>query len=267
MRYFLTILMLAFSLVAFGQEDSHFELSRGEDSFPKIVLKIKSVICNLDSVSLQKINPEWIEKMEVFKKEEDIGRDRTGSVLIYPKQKYYQDILSMLAENEGLNINRQIVKQVKNQEIVIKAGRGFDKYEIERTSLLQIITDFGLSFKLIESKNYSICILEYKKLGLTFYFDDNNSNSLLQSVEFRKPFLGITETGIRLGKSTMLDVEEVYGELDWFSTDGAKYWWSEHAGIEFGVLRDLKLPQYPLNEELHEQKKIIEINVVNENRQ
>ena len=36
---------------------------------------------------------------------------------------------------------------------------------------------------------------------------------------------------------------------------------------EFGVLRDLKRPQYPQNEELHEQKKIIEINVVKENRQ
>ena len=65
----------------------------------------------------------------------------------------------------------------------------------------------------------------------------------------------------------MFNVEEVYGELDWFSTDGAKYWWSEHAGIEFGVLRDLKRPQYPLDEELHKQKKIFEINVVNENRQ
>ena len=117
--------------------------------------------------------------------------------------------------------------------------------------------DFGLSCQLIENENNSIYILEYKKLGLTFYFDDNNSNALLQGIEFRKPFLGITETGIRLGKSTMLDVEEVYGELDWYSTEGAEFWWSEHSGIEFGVLRDLKLPQYPLDEELHTQKKII----------
>jgi len=148
--------------------------------------------------------------MEMLKKEEDIGRDKTGTVLINPPKKYYQDILSMLAENEGLTVNRQISKQVKKQEFVIKAGSGFDKYEIRQTSLLQIIIDFGLSYKLIESKNHSICILAYKKLGLTFYFDDNNSNSLLQSIEFRKPFSGITETGIRLGKSTMLNVEEVY---------------------------------------------------------
>ena len=263
MRYFLTILMLAFSLVAFGQEENNLELNRDGESSPKIALKIKSIICNLDSISLQKINPEWIGKMEVLKKEEDIGRDRTGTILIYPKRKYYQNILSMLAENEGIDINRQISKQIRKQEFVIKAGRGFDKYEIKHTSLLQIITDFGLSYNFIEKKNYSVYIFEYKNFGLTFYFNDNNSDASLQSIEFRKPFLGITETGIRLGKSTMLDVKEVYGKLDWYSTNGAKYWWSEHAGIEFGVLRDLRLPQYPLDKELHEQKKIIEINVVN----
>jgi len=62
MRYFLTILLLAFSLVAFGQEKNNFDLDRVGDSFPKIALKMKSVIYNLDSISLQKMNPKWIKK-------------------------------------------------------------------------------------------------------------------------------------------------------------------------------------------------------------
>ncbi len=262
MRYFLTILMLTFSLVTFGH--------RGFDNEQiPYILKIGSMNCNLDSVTLQKIKPFWIKKMEVLKNEGDTliyGDKPPKAILIHPERKYYQDILLMLAENNGLNINSEISKQIKKQEFIIRAGIGFDRYKIENTTLLQIIVDFGLSYK-HNSENSSVCILEYEKLGLTFYFDENNSNALLQCIEFRKPFLGTTDTGIRLGKSTMLDVKEVYEELDWFSTNGAEYWWSEHPGIEFGVLRDLKLPQYPLNEELYEQKKIIEINVVNENRQ
>ncbi len=262
MRYFLTILMLTFSFVTFG----HREFGNNQTPF---VLKIGSINCDVDSVTLQKIKPFWIKKMEVLKSEDDTliyGNQPPKAIILYSEQKYYQDILLMLAENNGLNINTEISKQIKKKEFIIRAGVGFDRYKIENTTLLQIIADFGFSYK-HNNENSSVCILEYENLGLTFYFDDNNSNALLQSIEFRKPFLGITDTGIRLGKSTMLDVKEVYEELDWFSTNGAKYWWSEHTGIDFGVLRDLKLPQYPLDEELHEQKKIIEINVVNENRQ
>lgn len=254
--------MMTFSLVVFGHRENSFE--------PKFVLKINSIICDLDSVSLQKINPKWIKKIVALKDKKDAGiygNQPPKAIVLYPKQRYNPDILLMLAESKGLDINTRISNQIKKHEFVIKAGVGFDKYELEKTSLLQIITDFGLSYKLIESEKHSIYILEYKKLGLTFYFDDNNSNSLLQGIEFRKPFLGITETGIRLGKSTMNDVEEVYEELDWYSTNGGEFWWSEHVGIEFGVLRDLKLLQYLLGEELHKQKKIIKINVVNFNNQ
>ena len=258
--------MLIFSFLAFGQEDDNFEPNSSRHDFSEFVLKINTIICNLDSVSLQKINPKWIKEFVALKDEKDaliFGNQPPKTIVIYPKKKYYQNILLALAENEELNINTKISKQIKKQEFIIRAGIGFDRYELENTSLLQIITDFGLSYELFGGKNTSMCILEYKKLGLTFYFDDNNSNALLQAIEFRKPFLGITETGIKLGKSTMLDVEDVYGELDWYSTNGAKYWWSEHSGIEFGILRNLKLPQYPLDEEFHIQKKIIEINVVN----
>ena len=270
MKHFVTVLMLIFSFVAFGQEENNFKSNSGRRDFPEFVLKINSIICNLDSISLQKINPKWIKELVALKDEKDaliFGDQPPKTIVIYPKQKYYQNILLSLAENKELDINTKISEQIKKQEFIIKAGIGFDRYELEHTSLLQIITDFGLSYKLFGGKNSSMCIFEYKKLGLTFYFDDNNSNALLQAIEFRKPFSGITETGIKLGKSTMLDVEKVYGELDWYSTNGAKFWWSEHPGIEFGVLRDLKLPQYPLDEELHEQKKIVEINVVNFNSQ
>ena len=257
---------MTFSFVVFGQQCGDFEPNSSGRDFPKFVLKINSIICNLDSVSLQKINPEWIKEIVVLKDEKDtliFGNQPPKTIVVYPKQKHYQDILLMLSEEEGLDINTKILKQIKKQEFVIKAGSCFDRYELENTSLLHIITDFVLSYKLFGGEKNSIYVFEYKKLGLTFYFDDNNSDALLQGIEFRKPFIGITETGIKLGKSTMLNVEEVYGELDWYSTDGSKYWWSEHDGIEFGILRDLKLQQYPLDEELHIQKKIIQITVVN----
>ena len=266
MRYIVKILMLMFSFVAFGQEGNNFEPNSSERDTPKIVLEINSIICDLDSVSIQTTNPKWIKKIVALKDEKDFlifGNQPPKAIVVYPKQKYYRNILLMLAEKKGLDINTKISEQIKKQELVIKAGSGFDRYELGSTSLLQIITDFGLSYKFFGDKKNSIYILEYKNLGLTFYFNDNNTNAFLQRIEFRKPFVGITEAGIKLGKSTMLNVEEAYGELDWGSTDGSKYWWSEHTGIEFGILRNLKLPQYPLDEELHKRKKIIEISVVN----
>ena len=39
------------------------------------------------------------------------------------------------------------------------------------------------------------------------------------------------------------------------------YWWSEHNGVEYYVLRDKSVPQFPLNEALYLDQPIVEIDL------
>ena len=84
-------------------------------------------------------------------------------------------------------------------------------------------------------------------------------------MEFFYPFRGITSRGIVLNNSTMLDVKNAYDSLDWYTTENSKYWVSEYTGIEFSVNREMSLPQFPLDEELHSRKVICRIEVINDN--
>ena len=150
-----------------------------------------------------------------------------------------------------------------NKDHTIVEGIGFDNYRIDSTSVEEVINDLGRNYKKIKHKEFSVEI-KYEKYGISLYYYPEDSKKKIFSIEFYYPFRGITSRGIVLNKSTMLDVKAAYDSLDWYTTDNSKYWLCEYPGIEFAVEREMSLPQYPLDEELHSQKNICRIEIINE---
>jgi hypothetical protein len=267
-RLIILIAFISISVSIFAQKKDFGITMRigGKSVYPELVLKIDSIEVRLDSITAKKINPVWIKQIAVIKDEKykELYVKKDGIVLIYPKKRFERKIMLLLAQSNDLILNSNIKKQIKNNDFIIKTGIGFDNYKIDTTSLLKVIADFGNSYDLIFHEKSSIFEFKYEKFGLSFYFYELRGNALLDCIVFNKPFSGITDTGIKLGASTMLDVKNKYGDLDWYSTNTADYWWSEYPGIEFGVEREFSLPRYPLDEELHEKRIIVEIIILNE---
>jgi len=151
-----------------------------------------------------------------------------------------------------------------NREHTIVEGMGFDNYKIDSTTIEEVIKNLGRRYKKTDHKDFCVEIT-YEKYGLTFCYDPKDSEKKIFSIEFYHPFRGITSRGIVLNKSTMLDVKNAYDSLDWYTTENSKYWVSEYSGIEFSVERDMSLPQYPLDEDLHAKKIITRIEIINDN--
>jgi len=268
MRQIFLILFLLFSILAYGQENNSVDIRINSGQItnpPLMIIKMDSIDYHLDSVTQSQINPRMIKKIEVLKSEKDknLYGNQNGIVLIYPKKRFERKILHLLASSNNLILNTKIDKRLRNEDFIIKTGIGFDNYKIDTTCLLKVIADFGNSYDLVRHEKSSMFELKYNKIGLSFYFYEMKGNALLDCIVFNRPFRGSTDTGINLGVSTMIDVKKAYGELDWYTTKTADYWWSEYPGIEFGVEREIDLPRYPLAEELHEMKKIVEIIILN----
>jgi hypothetical protein len=130
---------------------------------------------------------------------------------------------------------------------IVIPGKGFDKVEIERTTLGDLIEYFGNNFSVdtfyvhpiftsscldpdttISKDIYSIKIA-YDSLGTAFFFKPNKPS--IFSILIYSPFKGKTDHGIKLNTSTFKDVETKYGATSWsFSGDNIM---KEYNGITF----------------------------------
>ena len=122
MRYIFTILIFWISFFTYGQNLNDISVlinSEPIDSLPKFVIKMNETEYFLDTIP-DSINPNWIEKIEVLKSEEQkyIYGNGNGIVLIYPQEKYFKQI-SLLLETIPNN-QEQIDKQTLDS-IYIKA--------------------------------------------------------------------------------------------------------------------------------------------------
>ncbi len=122
MRYIFTILIFSISLFIYGQNLNDISArinSEPLDSLPKFVVKMNEIEYYFDTIPAS-INPNWIEKIEVLKSEEQkyIYGNANGIVLIYPQTKYFKQI-SLLFDTIPNN-QEQIDKQTLDS-IYIKA--------------------------------------------------------------------------------------------------------------------------------------------------
>lgn len=103
MKRILTILIfLSVSLLSFGQSDTtDFKIIiRGEPlytEYPTLILKIDTVNVKLDSISIKKLNPNWVKRIEVVKSEkfQHIYGNTDGVVFIYPKKNKRKKLIEL----------------------------------------------------------------------------------------------------------------------------------------------------------------------------
>ena len=59
---------------------------------------IDTINIRLDSISIKKIEPKWIKKIEVLKeqKDKDIYGNKVECILMYPKKRYRTKIIKLL---------------------------------------------------------------------------------------------------------------------------------------------------------------------------
>ena len=122
MRYIFTILIFSISFFTYGQNLNDISVrinSEPLDSLPKFVIKMNETEYFLDTIP-DSINPNWIEKIEVLKSEEQkyIYGNGDGIVLIYPKKEYFEQI-SLLFET--IPNNQQQIDKETLDSIYIKA--------------------------------------------------------------------------------------------------------------------------------------------------
>lgn len=154
-----------------------------------------------------------------------------------------------------------LVEKYTKQENKIISGVGFEEFKVNETTIDEFIAELGDDYKEIEHNNYSVEIV-YEKLGLSFYYKQNDQEKKVFTIIFEAPFNGITDKGIKIG-DTMQEAIDQYGMPTWGSCDQCDIWYVDYdyAGIQFTVKRDTTLPHFPLNEEAHINRKIIKIAV------
>ena len=131
-----------------------------------------------------------------------------------------------------------------------------------RSSASDVKRRFGQPDSVKQYGDYSTEML-YGQKGLTFYYLTNDKRKSIFGITVTAPYKLRTVAGIVLNSSTMNDVRNAYGDLNWQTTDGSDYWFSEHNGIEYGILREKSVPQYPLNERRHISRTIVRIELDN----
>ena len=65
---------------------------------PDVMLVYKNSQINLDSITLRKIDPKWVRRFKVLKEKDfkSIHGDLNGTILLYPKRRYLDQIQTVL---------------------------------------------------------------------------------------------------------------------------------------------------------------------------
>ncbi len=65
---------------------------------PDVMLVYKNSQINLDNITLRKIDPKWVRRFKVLKEKDfkSIHGDLNGTILLYPKRRYLDQIQTVL---------------------------------------------------------------------------------------------------------------------------------------------------------------------------
>jgi len=105
--------------------------------------------------------------------------------------------------------NAQAVKQT-NKIKVAREGVGFDGLVVGKSTMADVAKRLGKDYKLKTHKKYSFQMI-YPN-GLSFYICQSDKRKQIFDIELRVPFEAKTRKGVILGKSTLADIQKIYGK-------------------------------------------------------
>ena len=113
--------------------------------------------------------------------------------------------------------NAQAAKQT-NKIKIVREGAGFDGLVVGRSTMADVAKKLGKDYKLKTHKKYSYQMI-YPN-GLSFYVCQSDKRKQIFDIELRVPFEAKTVKGVILGKSTLQDIQKIYGKT---SDGGLQY--------------------------------------------
>ena len=98
MKLFITSIFLICSTLIFCQNKTRQIKNPDDNNSPKFRLVVDTTNYPLDDISMAKIDPGWIERIEVLKNKDkkDIYGNKNGLVLIYPKKSFVNNALMII---------------------------------------------------------------------------------------------------------------------------------------------------------------------------
>lgn len=91
----------------------------------------------------------------------------------------------------------------------ITEGVGVESIVVGKSTKEDILKKYGSDFKIVKHNEYSLEIV-YEKIGLSFYYCQQDPNAEIFVIEVEPPYRGRTSKGIVMGKSTREDVVKAY---------------------------------------------------------
>jgi hypothetical protein len=156
-----------------------------------------------------------------------------------------QTLKKIRERNDSLRCVSIIIRKdslLSNGYKLIIPGKGFDSFEIGKTSFEEVVNKLGNNFERIDHIKYSSEIY-YKELGVSFFFyykKNLEKSGNIFSINLKEPFKGVTSFGIELNNSIIKDVFKLHGEdfqylrtdtQDWLEYKGIKFYFNRHENI------------------------------------
>ncbi len=94
---------------------------------------------------------------------------------------------------------------------VAREGVGIEGLRVGSSTMTDVVKKFGKNYQTKKFGAYSTAIT-YPKLGLAFYMCQTDKNKQIFDIEIRAPYQVKTGKGIILGKSTLQDIQKIYGK-------------------------------------------------------
>lgn len=91
-----------------------------------------------------------------------------------------------------------------------KEGSGVDGIIVGKSTFSDVKKKFGRNYKLVKHKKYSYQLI-YPG-GISFYACQSDKKQQVFDIEMRAPYQVKTAKGITLSKSTLADVQRIYGK-------------------------------------------------------
>jgi hypothetical protein len=118
-------------------------------------------------------------------------------------------------------------------------GIGIRGVVVGYSTMDSVVANYGKEFRLVEHGNDSSEI-EYADLGLSFWYRHDDAEKKIYCITLKPPCECFTAHGILVGKSSIQDVFNAYGESPISSNTARDSWAVKYPGVEFYVGYDPK---------------------------
>src|SRR4051812_12408281 len=134
-------------------------------------------------------------------------------------------IIVLVLSNVLTALSAPYAAMAQGQDSVYAAeGIGIDGVAVGYSTMETVAARYGKEFRLVEHGTYSY-EMDYADLGFSFWYRHEDPQKKIFCITLKPPCQCFTARGILVGKSTIQDVFNAYGESK-FSANTARNSWS-----------------------------------------